>query len=154
MTGPAAVTIRRMRIADVDVLLPHEREMFGTEAWTRRGYREELADTVNRYYVIAQDDDGTVLGSAGVMVLGATAQIMTVGVLPPARRRGIGRLLLRHLVAEAVRRGAEEVLLEVRVDNAAARDLYLDEGFVELALRRGYYGGGHVDALTMRRELR
>ncbi len=71
-------------------------------------------------------------------------------MLPPARRRGIGRLLVRELVAEARRRGAGEVLLEVREDNEAAQRLYAGEGFEVLGRRRGYYEQGLVDAVTMR----
>ena len=43
------------------------------------------------------------------------------------------------------------VFLEVRVDNPAARALYDSEGFEQIGLRRGYYDGGRVDAVTMRR---
>jgi ribosomal-protein-alanine N-acetyltransferase len=62
--------------------------------------------------------------------------------------------MLADLLAEAVRRGAREVFLEVRVDNDGARALYASEGFAELGRRRGYYDGGRVDAVTMRKQLR
>jgi ribosomal-protein-alanine N-acetyltransferase len=147
----AAVTIRRMQPADVDAVMPYEREMFGTEAWTRNGYRRELADRRHRYYVAAESD--AMLGWAGVMIIGRTAEILTVGVVPDARRAGIARRLIATLLDEAQRRGATEVFLEVRVDNDAARALYGSEGFAELGRRRGYYDGGRVDAVTMRRSL-
>lgn len=151
------LTVRPMTEADLDVLLPYEDVMFGSEAWTRRSYLEELHDTELRRYLVAEDTapdgGGTVLGSGGVMTIGETAQIMTVGVLPAARRRGIGRVLVRALVAHARQQGAAEVLLEVRVDNDAARALYDSEGFDVLGRRRGYYDHGRVDAITMRLEL-
>jgi ribosomal-protein-alanine N-acetyltransferase len=145
-------TLVPMTAAHIDALMPYEREMFGTEAWTVSGYRTELADAKHRYYVAAEDADGGLLGWAGVMVLADSAEILTVGVVPGARRRGIGRDLLAALLAEAVRRGAREAFLEVRVDNAGARSLYASEGFAEVGLRRGYYDGGRVDAVVMRRE--
>jgi ribosomal-protein-alanine N-acetyltransferase len=135
------------------VLLPFERHMFGTEAWSRQSYLDELADTELRYYLVAETPTGELLGNAGLLTIGTTAEILTVGVLPAARRRGVGRLLVRALVAEARRRRASEVLLEVRIDNEAARGLYQDEGFTVLGLRRGYYDSGRVDAVTMRYEL-
>jgi [ribosomal protein S18]-alanine N-acetyltransferase len=61
--------------------------------------------------------------------------------------------MIDALVTEAVRRGAREAFLEVRVDNTAARSLYRGEGFEEVGLRRGYYDGGRVDAVTMRKNL-
>ncbi len=139
-----------MRAADLDVLLPHEQVMFGSEAWSRESYLDELADTELRYYLVAENADGVLLGSGGLMTIGETAQILTVGVLPAARRHGLGRALVRALITEARRRGASEVLLEVREDNLAARKLYEAEGFANLGRRRGYYDRGRVDAVTMR----
>jgi ribosomal-protein-alanine acetyltransferase len=141
-----------MTVDHLDAVMPFEQTMFGTEAWTRSGYRAELADTRSRYY-IAAEESGALVGWAGLMVVGDTAEILTVGVVPPARRRGIARLLLADLLAEARRRGAREAFLEVRVDNDAARALYRSEGFAEVGIRRGYYAGGRVDAVTMRKEL-
>ncbi|MDQ1692069.1 MAG: [ribosomal protein S18]-alanine N-acetyltransferase [Pseudonocardiales bacterium] len=148
------VSLRPMTVADLDALLPFEQILFGAESWSRRSYLDELADTELRTYLVAEsvDADGRteLLGDAGLMTIGGTAQILTVGVLPGARRRGVGRLLVRALVAEARRRKAEEVLLEVRIDNEPARFLYEAEGFEALGTRRGYYEQGRVDALTMR----
>jgi ribosomal-protein-alanine acetyltransferase len=93
------------------------------------------------------------LGWAGVLVVGESAEILTVGVVPEARRRGIARKLVADLLDEARRRGGHEVFLEVRVDNDAARSLYVTEGFAEIGMRAGYYDAGRVDAVVMRREL-
>jgi [ribosomal protein S18]-alanine N-acetyltransferase len=150
----STVTIVPMTKGHIDALMPYERDMFGTEAWTRSGYQSELADTRYRYYVIAEGPAGELLGWAGIRILDAEAEILTVGVVPAARRAGIARRMLDVLLAEAIRRGAAEVFLEVRVDNAAARALYLREGFEEIGIRRGYYDAGRVDAVTMRKELR
>lgn len=144
------VTIRPMTVADVKELFPHEVEMFGSEAWSYGAYLDELANTETRYYVVAVDAEGHVLGSGGLMTIGETAQIMTVGVLPASRRHGIGREIVRHLLAKARQQGSDEVLLEVRVDNDAAQKLYETEGFSLMGRRRGYYDNGRVDAITMR----
>jgi ribosomal-protein-alanine N-acetyltransferase len=152
MTAPAA-TIVAMSPGHIDALMPYERSMFGTEAWTASGYRTELADTGRRHYLVALGEQGELLGWAGVMVIADSAEILTVGVIPPARRRGIARQLLDGLLAEARRRGAAEAFLEVRIDNAAARSLYARDGFAQVGVRPGYYDGGRVDAVVMRREL-
>ena len=149
----STATIVPMTSAHIDALMPFEREMFGTEAWTRGSYRAELADTRSRYYLAAEGAAGELLGWAGVLVLGESAEILTVGVVPAGRRQGTARRLVAALLAEAVRRGAVEAFLEVRVDNAAARALYAGEGFTEIGLRRGYYDAGRVDAVTMRKGL-
>lgn len=147
------ISLRPMVPADLDVLMNYEKELFGSESWSRRSYEDELADTELRDYLVAQSADGELLGSGGLMTIGETAQILTVGVLPAARRRGIATLLVRGLLAEARRRLAGEVLLEVRMDNDPARKLYENEGFVTIGTRRGYYDRGRVDAVVMRHEL-
>jgi ribosomal-protein-alanine N-acetyltransferase len=127
--------------------------MFGTEAWSADAYREEIADVRSRHYLAAVDGEGELLAWAGVRVVGDSAEVLTVGVIPAARRRGIGRRLLRALLTEASARGAREAFLEVRVDNLAARRLYAADGFAQVGRRRGYYDAGRVDAVVMRKEL-
>jgi ribosomal-protein-alanine N-acetyltransferase len=80
------------------------------------------------------------------------AELLAIGVVPSARRRGIGRALLAGVAAQARRRGARRLFLEVAAPNAAARRLYADAGFVEVGRRPDYYRGdsGRVAALVMR----
>ena len=139
----------------IDQLMVFERELFGPEAWTAHGYRLELADGRNRWYVVALDPDDAdrLLGWAGIMLLGEEAEVLTVGVVPFRRRQGVGSLLLDALEAHAAGRGVGTVFLEVRVDNAAAIALYERRGYERVGTRRGYYEHGRVDAAVMRRDL-
>jgi [ribosomal protein S18]-alanine N-acetyltransferase len=155
----APITIRSMLRADIERFLPYEDSLFGSEAWTGDSYRAELADFRYRHYVVAEqgagpdaDHDTRIVGWAGLMVIADTAQILTIGVVASEQRRGIGQSLLDVLMAEAKRRGAVEVILEVRVDNGAARRLYERNRFTPLRVRRGYYDLGRVDALEMKHE--
>jgi ribosomal-protein-alanine N-acetyltransferase len=142
-----------MTVGHVELLMAHERELFGTEAWSAASYHAEIADVRNRYYVAVEGDAGELLGWGGVLVAADQAEILTVGVVTAARRHGLARRMLSTLYAEARRRGARELFLEVRVDNAAAIALYESESFAEIDRRRGYYDHGRVDAVVMRREL-
>jgi ribosomal-protein-alanine N-acetyltransferase len=152
MTLHAALIVA-MTPAHVDALIPYEPDMFGTEAWSRSAYLGELADRRHRHYLAAEDAEGRLLGWAGILIVGSTADILTVGVVPDARRRGIARQLITALLDEATRRGVQECFLEVRTDNAPAIELYAREGFVEVGVRRGYYDAGRADAMVMRRAL-
>lgn len=101
---------------------------------------------------------GPLVGYGGIAFLvaeppQAEAEIHTLGVDPGFQGRGIGRALLRGLLAEADGRHAT-VFLEVRTDNDAARALYVSEGFAVAGLRRRYYQPSGADAHTMRREPR
>jgi ribosomal-protein-alanine N-acetyltransferase len=151
MTEP--VTVVPMTAAHVDQLMAYEHEMFGTEAWSAQAYRAEIADRRTRHYLAVEGADGALLGWAGVLVAGDSAELLTVGVVPAARRRGLARRMLADLYEAARTRGAVELFLEVRVDNTSAIALYEREGFVDVGRRRGYYAGGRVDALVMRKPL-
>ena len=78
--------------------------------------------------------------------------MQNIAVRRDAQRRGIGRQLLLALLAEAERRGARSVLLEVAADNAPAQRLYATYGFEPIGIRRGYYQPSNTDALIMRRQ--
>ena len=84
------------------------------------------------------------------------AEILTLAVTPAARRRGFARDLVNAAVAEAGRRGARAMFLEVAAGNQPARALYQGAGFKQTGRRRNYYrspDGGAEDALVLRLEL-
>jgi len=137
----------------IDRLMVHEHELFGTESWSADSYRAEIADTGSRYYIALEDAAEQLLGWAGLLIAADQAEILTVGVATAAQRRGLARRMLAALYAEAIRRRARELFLEVRVDNRPAISLYESEGFARIGVRRGYYENGRVDAVVMRRKL-
>ena len=95
-------------------------------------------------------------GFALLRILAGEAEILTVAVLPGARRSGIGRELVSGMLDTARERGATSLFLEVAEDNAAALALYASAGFTVISRRRGYYarpGGSSMDAIVMRRVL-
>ncbi len=147
---PAGVVLRRMRWWDVEGVHGLEVQLFDPDTWSPETFWSELA--AGRWYVLALDeqDEQHLLGYAGLAVSGAEADVQTIAVAPTAQGRGLGRLLLGALVAEAARQGATSLLLEVRADNPAAIRLYERTGFEQVAVRRRYYRPGDIDALVMR----
>ncbi len=84
------------------------------------------------------------------------AEILTICVVPAARRTGAGRALLTAVETRCREAGAATLFLEVAVSNAAARALYHGAGYVEIARRAAYYerdDGVREDALVLRRNL-
>lgn len=93
-------------------------------------------------------------GPAGFVLWRAAAgeaEILTIAVLPPWRRGGLGDRLLDAALAAARTAGAEAMFLEAASDNIAALALYEKRGFVRVGLRKAYYGD--KDAVVMRRDL-
>ena len=80
------------------------------------------------------------------------AEILTLAVVPEARRQGQGGALLAAAMAQAAAHGARAMFLEVSEGNDAARALYAAAGFAEAGRRRRYYADG-ADALVLRRGL-
>ncbi len=85
---------------------------------------------------------------------GGEAEIVTLGTAPAARRLGLARRLIEHLLALLDGRGAQTLFIEVADGNAPARALYERLGFAICGRRSRYYdrgGGRSEDAVVMRR---
>ncbi|HTP17893.1 MAG TPA: ribosomal protein S18-alanine N-acetyltransferase [Streptosporangiaceae bacterium] len=148
MSCPA---LRPMTMADIPGVLDLEHALFGQEAWSWQMLAGELRQQpASRYYLVA-DDAGLIAGYAGLLAAGHQADVLTLGVAAGRWGQGIGSALLAALLAEAARRGATEVFLEVRTDNIRAQRLYRRYGFTEVGIRKGYYQPSGADALVMRR---
>jgi ribosomal-protein-alanine N-acetyltransferase len=136
------MSIDPARLADI-----HARAI--TPAWTEAALR----DLLDQPGVWAEAEaDGFIL----MRQAGDEAEVLTLAVLPEARRRGRGHALMQAALATCRSRGVSDVFLEVAADNAAARALYQSLGMVESGHRRGYYArsdGPAVDALILTRNL-
>jgi ribosomal protein S18 acetylase RimI-like enzyme len=80
------------------------------------------------------------------------AELLRLGVAPEARRRGLGRALLRHCQQELEQMGVDVLHLEVRISNTGARTLYESEGWRQRGTRRAYYRDGETAILYSRGE--
>ncbi|MEW9528989.1 ribosomal protein S18-alanine N-acetyltransferase [Microbispora sp. NPDC049125] len=151
MTRATAV-LRRMTADDLSSVMEVERATFPADAWSEAMMRGELRDQPRtRHYVVAEVD-GRIIGYAGLAVAADQADVQTIAVLAEHRRSGIGTALMDALLAEAARRGADAVFLEVRADNPPAQAMYERFGFAALGVRRRYYEDG-TDAITMVKSL-
>jgi ribosomal-protein-alanine N-acetyltransferase len=144
------VRLRGMALSDLPRVMKLEEELFAPDTWTAAMYRDELARTDTRHYLVAENSTG-VVGYAGLIVYADEAHVATIGVADVRQGEGIGALLLDALLAEADRRRVPVVLLEVRADNELAQGMYRRRGFAEIGRRRGYYQPSGTDAVVMRR---
>lgn len=142
--------VREATLDDLDAVWAIEQAVFGAEAWSREMMRDELVGS-HRHYAVLSGADGAVHGYAGLLVVGSDGDIQTIAVEPGSRGGGHGRRLMEALLAEARRRGARRVFLEVRADRPVARGLYASLGFEEIAVRPRYYQPDDVDAVVMQK---
>jgi ribosomal-protein-alanine N-acetyltransferase len=107
------------------------------------------------YSMWVHETGGEVVGYYALMAAAGEAHLLNLTIAPSWRRHGLGRDLLGHCLACACTHKAGSLFLEVRTSNTAAIALYHSSGFVDLAVRRGYYPArvGREDALIMKKEL-
>ncbi len=146
-----SVRLRPMTPDDLAAIMRLEEDLFAPDTWTTAMYREELAQTRTRHYLVAENGTG-VVGYGGLIAYDDEAHIATLGVALDRQGEGLGALLLDALLAEADRRKSPVVLLEVRADNEVAQGLYRRRGFAEIGRRPRYYQPSGTDAVVMKRE--
>ncbi len=122
-----------------------------SDPWSRRMLSEHLENECAAT-LVAQGEDGTVLGYAGVLVVLDEGYITNVAVRPEYRRQGVASQLLEVFARFAQGRELAFLSLEVRASNAAARALYAKHGYVQAGLRKNYYEHPREDAIIMTRE--
>lgn len=108
-----------------------------------------LLKTPGTMGLIALDFTGEALGFIMARIVVNEGELITLCVLPSARRQGVATELFREfkLSLEPYNR----IFLEVSIDNKPARKLYQALGFSEVGTRRGYYqtNSGNSDALIL-----
>ncbi|GAB3624366.1 hypothetical protein GCM10027418_24500 [Mariniluteicoccus endophyticus] len=141
--------VRRATVEDLPAIVGLEPDGFSPkERWSEAAWRGEL-EADNRVVLVAGDP---VAGVITVQHVGGVADLNRIVVATDSRGRGIGRTLAETGVRAARDVGCDEMLLEVRHDNAPALALYTALGFAEIACRADYYGPG-LDAVILRLDL-
>lgn len=146
------ITYRPAHAFDLPVFVSLDKELFPYSPWSTSQYKEEFS-APTRYFVVAEDEAKNIIGYAGVFAPGgAEADVLTVGVVPEQRGKGVARQLMALVTEWANQQGSTAMMLEVKVDNLEAIGLYESLGYSKLNTRKDYFGPG-LDALVMRLEL-
>jgi ribosomal-protein-alanine N-acetyltransferase len=143
----------RATAAECAAMAEAHAQAFADKSW-REDEFEDLLDGEGIFGFLAEG--GAPQGVILCRVAGGEMEVLTLGVTPPARRRGVARALLAVALPAGRDLGAGAVFLEVAVDNEAAIALYERLGFRRAGLRKSYYDRrpeGFVDALVMRLDL-
>ena len=146
------ITYRVANAFGLPVFVSLDKELFPYSPWSTSQYKEEFSSPT-RHFVVAVDTEQNIVGYAGVFAPGgAEADVLTVGVIPSQRGKGIAKALMTLITDWAKEQGSIAMMLEVKVDNTEAIGLYQSLGYSQLNIRKDYFGAG-LDALVMRLEL-
>lgn len=147
------VLLRKAVLRDLPALAALEAACF-THPWTEAQIAEEMAVAPpgGVFVLEAVAREGTPGGPRAYcafrLVVGEM-HVMNLAVAPGARRRGLGRILLRFALRRAARAGGRAAYLELRAGNAGALALYESLGFRVLSRRRDYYREPVEDAFVL-----
>jgi ribosomal-protein-alanine N-acetyltransferase len=148
--------IRDFKTEDFDVLWQMDQECFPPGiAYSRQELKSYLRHQSSFALVAYEDGDDAKGGKiAGFVVVQSApvGHIITIDVLPAARRSGVGSLLLRASEDRLRAAGAKAVGLETAVDNLPALSFYKRHGYSVIRTWPRYYSTG-VDALVLKKIL-
>ncbi len=126
-----------------------ERTCFA-KPWSEQLFADELFhDTVS--LVVAEGEDGTVLGYGELGVVLDEGCLEKIAVDPKYRRQGVAEAILSAFLRFG-QTNLAFITLEVRERNAEAIALYEKLGFRQVGRRKDYYREVHEDAILMTRE--
>lgn len=138
--------IRPLQQEDIPELVQIEWAIF-TQPWSEQNFKDLLTRDYCLYLVA--ENAGSIVGCAGLTVLGNEGDIDKVMVREDCRGEGIASYLMENLLAVGRDRGIEEFTLEVRAGNIPAIRLYEKYGFVSEGIRPRFYDKPVEDALIM-----
>jgi ribosomal-protein-alanine N-acetyltransferase len=143
---PAALTTYEIKTLTLDhlneVLRLNVRCFKNGENYTKHTFSYLLNEPRTLSFRAVTPDD-QIVGFVFVMANDAGAgHLTTIGVAPEHRRRGIGARLLAHTEQALKFRGFSTIVLEVRVSNVDAQELYRNFGYMTVQRIENYYVNG------------
>ena len=137
--------IRKGCYKDLQSILFIAAHIFKKEQWSRNMLEEELVSSPDRISWVATYNK-EILGYLMIRYLKNEINIMNMAVTHLFQRKGIGRLLINHMIKDFPM--YTSIFLEVKKGNFPAINLYSSVGFKQVGLRRNYYQDGK-DAILM-----
>lgn len=145
------LSISQMQLADIDKVWQIEKQS-NRFPWTKGNFEDCLK---SGYRTFLYSVNHELIGFSVVQSVLDEIHLLNICVKPDYQGRGFGRQILNHVLEIALGQTAAIVVLEVRISNFRAQQLYLSMGFNEMSVRRGYYPAeqGREDGVLMGLEL-
>lgn len=141
-------SIRPATSDDFEQILTIERAAYPFP-WTQQAFLEELQKPFSKFLVLTDDaTDSVVSGYVVFWMLFDEVHLLNVAVAQEWKGLGIGKLLVRQAMNEAIHKEFKRIFLEVRKSNQAAIGLYQKLGFFIDHVKKNFYENGE-DAYFM-----
>ena len=147
----SATGFRPMVFDDVPRIMEIEQVIY-KHPWTAGIFRDCIRVGYNCF---VYDLDKTIQAYGLISIAANEAHILNICVAPEFQGQGIGKKMLYKLIDTAEEKGVDSIFLEVRKSNQVAVQLYQQEGFNRIGVRRNYYPAeqGKEDALVFAKAL-
>lgn len=139
--------IRKMQPEDVPAIAALEAACF-SEPWSEQAFLDALKQP-EALMMTAIGMGNNSIGYCGIYLSADEGEITNVAVRPDYRKQGIADAILREVLSEAWKRGAQTIYLEVRQRNIPAQKLYEKHGFVSCGIRKNFYRKPTEHAIVM-----
>ncbi|HLV34707.1 MAG TPA: ribosomal protein S18-alanine N-acetyltransferase [Spirillospora sp.] len=165
------LTLRYMRPGDIPQVVAIDNESFNPP-WSARSYAYEVSESSYSHMVVLENGPteapvngwrrwlqswvrprGLVVGYGGLWYIAGEGHISTIATHPDHRGLGYGEILLAAMIQRAITLQAEYIVLEVRVTNTIAQNLYRKYEFEIFGTKPNYYRLDNEDAYDMRLDL-
>lgn len=164
-----------MRNADIPEVMAIEQVSFNPP-WTARSYSYEVNESTYSHMVTLEYSERhntpagwkkllnaitaqpplnmEVVGYGGLWFISGEGHISTIASHPDMRGRGYGELVFASMLHRSITLDADYMILEVRVSNIVAQNLYKKYGFRVEGVKPKYYQSNNEDAYDMRLQIR
>jgi ribosomal-protein-alanine N-acetyltransferase len=146
------MNVRDMQAQDIATVFSIEQDA-NQFPWDKKSFEDSLKPGYQSWVFYEKSDE--IVGYAIVQRVLDEAHLLNICVKPSAQGRGLGKAIIQHVIDHANSISAVIILLEVRRSNERAQQLYLQSGFNEMSVRKGYYPAkdGREDAILMAMDL-
>jgi ribosomal-protein-alanine acetyltransferase len=103
--------------------------------------------------LVAEASGVGIIGWCCYRTIWPEVELLKIAVSEKQRKKGIGSILLAHLLHDLQRQNYSTLFLEVRAGNTGARSFYQRHGFYQVGMRPNYYSDPPDDALILKRDI-
>jgi [ribosomal protein S18]-alanine N-acetyltransferase len=165
-----SLTLRYMQLPDIPQVVTIDNLAFDPP-WSARSYSYEVSESNYSHMVVLEQGEAPkpaagwrrivqnlsgatspekrIVGYGGLWHIMDEAHISTIATHPEFRRRGLGEVLLAGMIRRALTLKSDYLVLEVRVSNTNAQNLYAKYDFKTVGVKRRYYHNNGEDAYEM-----
>lgn len=140
------INIQKLSTSEIEEVVALEEELL-LETLGSEMLQNELSNPY-AHFLVAKDQNKTI-GYIGCWCIDGVCEVINFVVDKAYQRQGVGTSLLNSVIDEF---HPQEIILEVRSENAQAINFYLKHQFKQIGRRTAYYKNGD-DALVLRKEI-